>query len=93
MNRRNFLGKLAGAVAAFTVLPSATTYERIWKPKLIEPVWIPNPEWTTATYELRFEYLREIHRKMDAILILPSEVFSNDSSRPDFKQMIQGRFT
>jgi hypothetical protein len=93
MNRRSFFGKLAGAVAAFTILPSATTYERIWKPKLIEPVWVVNPEWVTATYELSFAYLCEIQKEMDSIIIIPSELFSDGSDRADFKQMIQGRFT
>jgi len=30
MNRRNFLGSLSTAIAAFTVLPSAVTYGRTW---------------------------------------------------------------
>lgn len=31
MNRRNFLATLTQAAAAFTILPSAVTYERTWK--------------------------------------------------------------
>lgn len=31
MNRRLFIGNLAGALAGFAVLPPATTYERIWQ--------------------------------------------------------------
>lgn len=31
MNRRSFLSTLAQAAAAFTILPSAVTYERTWK--------------------------------------------------------------
>lgn len=31
MNRRNFLTTLAQAAAAFTILPSAVTYERKWR--------------------------------------------------------------
>lgn len=31
MNRRSFIGNLAGALAGFAVLPPATTYERIWR--------------------------------------------------------------
>lgn len=34
MNRRSFLGKIGAAVAGFTVLPPATTYDRIWKATL-----------------------------------------------------------
>jgi hypothetical protein len=32
MNRRGFFSKLAVVAAGFTILPSATTYARIWKP-------------------------------------------------------------
>ncbi|MDE2096200.1 MAG: hypothetical protein KGL39_03070 [Patescibacteria group bacterium] len=32
MNRRNFLSVLAKAAAGFTILPSAVTYQRQWKP-------------------------------------------------------------
>jgi len=31
MNRRSFLSSIATAVAGFTVLPPATTYDRVWK--------------------------------------------------------------
>jgi len=31
MNRRNFFASLAKAAVGFTILPAATTYERIWR--------------------------------------------------------------
>lgn len=55
MNRRSFFTKLALAAAAFTVLPSATTYARKWtKPSVEAVLWIPNPAWETAEWELSF---------------------------------------
>jgi hypothetical protein len=50
MNRRGFFSKLGLATAAFAILPSATTYERIWKPK----TWILNPEYENARYQILF---------------------------------------
>ena len=43
MNRRGFFSRLGLITAAFTILPSATTYARIWTPpkKLYQPI---NPE-------------------------------------------------
>lgn len=32
MNRRGFISKLAGGLFAFSILPAAETYTRIWKP-------------------------------------------------------------
>lgn len=31
MNRRRFIGNLAGALAGFAILPPATTYHRVWR--------------------------------------------------------------
>jgi hypothetical protein len=43
MNRRSFLRTLAGATAAFTILPPATTYSRVWRAtsqqRIIVPYW------------------------------------------------------
>lgn len=50
MNRRNFISGVLAAAAGFAILPAATTYGRIWKPA--KELWIPNPEWETAEYEL-----------------------------------------
>ena len=52
MNRRGFFYKLGLATAAFAILPSATTYERIWKPTA--KTWVLNPEYETAQYEVIF---------------------------------------
>lgn len=54
MNRRRFFSNLIGAAAEFAILPSAVTYSRKWiKPKQ-SPVFIPNPEWVNAPYEIYF---------------------------------------
>lgn len=55
MKRRDFLKTLSTAAACFTVLPAATTYSRIWKPKLIVRVrYEINPEWVNAPFEMRW---------------------------------------
>lgn len=43
MNRRGFLSALLKAGAAFTILPPATTYNRLWRatPSIIVPAWEP----------------------------------------------------
>jgi hypothetical protein len=52
MNRRGFFSTLLPAAAAFAILPSALTYERIWKP-------------TKSIYETDgFEYTVIFHRDM-----------------------------
>ena len=51
MNRRGFFKTLATVAAGFTILPPATTYERIWKPA--QKVII-NPAWETAPYTMVF---------------------------------------
>lgn len=56
MNRRNFFKKLAVATAGFSILPAATTYERVWK-AVRQPMWIPNPDYVTAPYETLFFYV------------------------------------
>jgi hypothetical protein len=45
MNRRGFFSRLGLVTAGFAILPSATTYERIWKPAtgVLTPL---NPETT-----------------------------------------------
>lgn len=52
MNRRGFFSTLAKAVAGFTILPAATTYARNWTPT--ENLWVPNPEWENADYEIKW---------------------------------------
>ena len=56
--RRSFLGQLAIVAASFAILPSATTYERIWKVR--RPEWVVNPDWVNAPYELQFGLLGPI---------------------------------
>lgn len=53
--RRSFFKQLAFGVAAFGILPAATTYERIWKPKLIIPAapeLMLNPDWVNAPCQI-----------------------------------------
>lgn len=56
MNRRGFLQRLVLGAAAFTVLPAATTYQRVWKSVAPPEVLVAclNPEWVNAPYEMRF---------------------------------------
>jgi len=42
---------LAAAAAGFTILPAATTYERIWRVER-KIKWVRNPEWLKAEYEI-----------------------------------------
>lgn len=53
MNRRSFIGTLATALAAFTVLPSATTYQRNWVTTKTGMI-VPNPEWMDAPLEVAY---------------------------------------
>lgn len=55
MNRRGFLKTIGTAVACFTVLPSASTYDRKWV--RTNSLYVPNPDYLNAPYELRFCYL------------------------------------
>lgn len=48
MNRRNFIRGLLTAAAGFTILPPATTYERIWRARREI-----NPDWVNAPLEMR----------------------------------------
>lgn len=52
MKRRDFFRRLGILTTAFTVLPAATTYARTWKP--IQSLWVPNPEYVNAPYEVYF---------------------------------------
>ncbi len=49
MNRRGFFKMLATATAGFTILPPATTYNRLWK-----ATRVLNPEWVNADSEMGF---------------------------------------
>ncbi len=54
MNRRSFFTKLGLAATTLAILPSAATYARRWVSPAVSnrAVWIPNPEWVNAPYEL-----------------------------------------
>ena len=55
MNRRSFLSSVLKAGVAAAILPSATTYLRAqWKKLADSNLWIPNPDYETAEYEVAF---------------------------------------
>ena len=55
MNRRSFFTKLGLAAASFAILPAATTYARKWvAPTAQCAMWVVNPEWVNAPYEMEF---------------------------------------
>lgn len=55
MNRRSFFTKLGLAAATLAILPTATTYARKWvAPTVARKMWIPNPAWESAPFEMAF---------------------------------------
>ena len=56
MNRRSFFKTLATAAAAFTILPSAVTYGRTWAKKTSSGIYVVNPAWVNAPYEVGFYF-------------------------------------
>ena len=56
MTRRGFLSQVLKAGVAAAILPAATTYARSkWiKPSVTSNLWIPNPAYETAEYEVVF---------------------------------------
>jgi len=59
MNRRKFFKQIGLVTAAFTVLPSATLYNRKWKANTLksgEELIVPNPACVAAPYEVAFMF-------------------------------------
>lgn len=54
MNRRSFISSMLRAGVAAMVLPSATTYARHWVQPVSRELWVPNPDWINAKYEVLF---------------------------------------
>lgn len=54
ITRRTFLSNLAKAVACFTILPSAVTYGRNWKPT--KAGVLINPDYLTADWKVDFSF-------------------------------------
>ena len=52
MNRRGFLSGLAAVAATFAVLPSAVTYQRTWRIPPRKQLYVPNPAYYDAPYEI-----------------------------------------
>ena len=63
MNRRSFLTKSALALFGFSVLPTAKTYERIWKTQRT-PSFIINPAWETAPFESAVLFQNGIYQEV-----------------------------
>ena len=64
MNRRSFFKTLAAATAGFTILPPATTYQRIWKAQ----TQIVNPEYVNAHFD-PIQYIGDWKWLNDPLLI------------------------
>lgn len=65
MNRRSFFKQLAIGAATFTILPPATTYERVWKAKR---------EWMVPIF-----YRREVVSGSEFTQFLTDQIPSYDS--------------
>lgn len=55
MNRRSFLTGILKAGVSAMILPSALTYSRNWKIESNSNIFIPNPNWVCAQYELSWQ--------------------------------------
>lgn len=86
MNRRSFFKKLAMATAAFTVLPSATTYARKWVTQAASPLLVPNPAWVNAEFEMHlimspaFGIMPQAHQPMTHPIIYNANTLPPASS-------------
>lgn len=49
MNRRSFFETVGTVAGSFLILPSATTYQRIWREVAKTPNWVVNPDYTIRT--------------------------------------------
>lgn len=75
MNRRRFFSTLAKVTAGFTILPAATTYERIWRVQRgpVIPVWYNRlPFWYAVNYAaMDAELTRKFYENWRDILSNP----------------------
>lgn len=67
-NRRNFFGTIGTLVAGFTILPAATTYNRVWNFKRSSSgLWTINPEYDTAPYEVAFLFAKAVNQSDEQV--------------------------
>lgn len=48
MDRRDFIGAALKGIGLFTILPAATTYNRIWKPRKSDKLYIATYDFSKA---------------------------------------------
>jgi hypothetical protein len=71
MNRRGFFSTLAKVSAVFTILPSATTYARIWTPpKKIYDV-IPEMPFDARDFAGKWCFIMSDFEKAESGLLIP----------------------
>lgn len=58
MNRRNFLTGIIAASVSAAILPSASTYSRVWK-KTKQGIYVWNTEYVNAKYEIGFKFVKQ----------------------------------
>lgn len=54
--RRGFLANILKLGVAAAVMPAATTYARNWVKPSTNKIWVPNPAWVDAPYEVHFTF-------------------------------------
>lgn len=54
MHRRGFLSNIVKAAVVFSILPSASTYARNWVKPIGKDIYVLNPAWIDAPYEIGF---------------------------------------
>ena len=88
MNRRNFIGTLLAATAGFTILPSA---EKIWKAR--KTMWIPNPEWINAPYEVIWWMIEDYEGAIayPCLKLTPTVNLMNLKELPQIKHLPKAR--
>jgi hypothetical protein len=76
MNRRGFFSRLGLITAAFTILPSATTYARIWTPpkKLVQPMNTEMP-FRERDFAGKWRFLMSDFKETASGLLVPKNPF------------------
>jgi hypothetical protein len=77
MNRRGFLDTMLRASAAFSIMPASLTYTRKWKRPITNSfIWVPNPQWITAPWQLHLL----LNKEAIEVLNLPFGLKAFDTS-------------
>jgi len=88
MNRRSFFTKLGLAAASFAILPSAATYARKWvAPTAQCAMWVPNPAWETAPFEMSYLHAISTFNYVQSPHVMPIIRFTKE--RGEFVQVPQ----